>query len=116
MEDGTRQAVTTHIQGQLISSLDAPSFSTRVSVLKNSYQRNQPHTGPYGYFESDQFKIKNTVKSPSSDPYAEFEDHTYISKIGIYDDDRNLVGVAKLATPVKKTPSRSYTFKLKIDL
>ena len=116
MEDGSHQAITTHIQGELISTLDPPSFSTRVSVLKNGYQRNRPHSGPYGYFESDQFRIKNTVKSPFSDPYAEFEDHTYISKIGIYDDDRNLVGIAKLATPIKKTPSRSYTFKLKIDL
>ena len=40
---------------------------------------------------------------------------TYISKIGIYDKDKNLIGVAKLATPVRKTESRSYTFKMKLD-
>ena len=47
---------------------------------------------------------------------ANFEKITYISKIGIYDKDRNLIGIAKLATPVKKTENREFTFKLKLDI
>ena len=43
------------------------------------------------------------------------EKQTYISQIGLYDDDRNLLGIAKLATPVKKTEDREFTFKLKLD-
>ena len=33
----------------------------------------------------------------------------------IYDDDKNLLGIAKLATPVLKKETDSYTFKLKLD-
>lgn len=90
--------------------------STSLEIQQSSYERNQPFSGRYGYFENPGFKIKNTVKSKYRDPYAEYEDHTYISKIGIYDEDRNLIAIAKLATPVKKTPDRDFTFKLKLDL
>ena len=44
-----------------------------------------------------------------------FEKQVYISKIGLYDKDRNLIGIAKLATPVRKREIDSYTFKLKLD-
>ena len=39
-----------------------------------------------------------------------------ISKVAIYDEKRNLIGVATLANPVRKTEDRQYTFKLKLDL
>ena len=41
---------------------------------------------------------------------------TYISKIALYDNDKNLIGFAKLATPVRKTEDRQFIFKLKLDL
>ena len=44
------------------------------------------------------------------------EKQTYISKIGIYDEDKNLIAIAKLAKPVRKTENRDFTFKLKLDL
>ena len=60
-------------------------------------------------------KIKNVAKSPFKGHEANYEDITYISKIGIYDDKHNLLAIANLATPVKKTRDREYTFKLKLD-
>ena len=59
--------------------------------------------------------IKNIVKSPYAYHSASFEKTTYITKIGIYDKDRNLIGFATLANPVKKKENRDYTFKLKLD-
>ena len=44
------------------------------------------------------------------------DEQTFISKIGIYDEERNLIAVANLATPVKKTEDRALTFKLKLDI
>ena len=41
---------------------------------------------------------------------------TYISKIAIYDEKKNVIGVAKLANPVRKTANREFTFKLKLDI
>ena len=60
--------------------------------------------------------IKNTVKSPYPDPPGIFEKTTYITKVGIYDEDHNLIGVATVSKPVKKTLDRDLTFKLKLDL
>ena len=44
------------------------------------------------------------------------EKQTFITEIGIFDDDKNLIGVAKLANPVMKKEIDEYTFKLKLDL
>lgn len=70
---------------------------------------------PNKFTEDAELKIANVVKSPYANHSGSFEKTTYISKIGIYDEDKNLIGIAKLATPVKKTESRQYTFKMKID-
>ena len=74
-----------------------------------------PETGTFQYIEKDVI-IKNVVSSSYEDPTGSFEKTTYISKIGIYDENRNLIGMASLATPVKKTQDREYTFKLKLDV
>ncbi len=75
----------------------------------------QPHTGS-DYYMQPSPSIKNVVSSSFSDPTPPFKKETYISKIGIYDDDMNLIAIAKLATPVKKTEERDLTFKLKLDI
>jgi hypothetical protein len=72
-------------------------------------------TGSKHYYERDNLTIANTVKTPYSDVSGSFRKQTWISKIGIYDKDRNLIGIAKLATPLKKSEEREYTFKLKLD-
>tara|TARA_R110002033_G_scaffold38427_1_gene77798 strand:- start:915 stop:2024 length:1110 start_codon:yes stop_codon:yes gene_type:complete len=74
-----------------------------------------PETGTYQYIENDVI-IKNVVSSSYEDPTGSFEKTTYISKVGIYDENKNLIGMASMATPVKKTQDREYTFKLKLDL
>ena len=60
--------------------------------------------------------VKNVVSSSYHHPTASFEKTTYISKVGIYDKDRNLIGIAKMASPVRKTLERDFTFKIKLDL
>ena len=68
------------------------------------------------YFENEKRVIKNVVSSSYPDPTGSFEKTTYISKIGIYDENKNLIGIAKVATPVKKTVERDFTFKIKVDI
>jgi len=75
-----------------------------------------PSTSSYGYNENKKVQIKNIVSSSYSDPYANFKKTTYISSVAIYDENRNLIGIAKLATPVKKTEDIEYTFKMKLDI
>jgi hypothetical protein len=81
-------------------------------------QSIDPLTGSAGgfYREPDKNTIKNTVSGAFSDLAEDFQKQTFISKIKIYDDNMNCIGVAKVANPVKKTLERDLTFKLKIDI
>ncbi len=72
-------------------------------------------TGSYQYVEQEK-KITNVVSSSFKDEEPKFEKTTYLSKVGIYDKDKNLIGIAKMATPVRKTEADQYTFKLKLDI
>ena len=68
------------------------------------------------YYEDAEAEIKNIVSSSYKNHTASFEPVTYISKIGIYDENKNLIAIAGLANPVRKLENRSYTFKLKLDI
>ena len=68
------------------------------------------------YIQNDGHLIKNIFSSSYSAHSGSFKKQTYISKIGLYDENRVLIGIAKLATPVKKTENREFTFKLKLDI
>ena len=72
-------------------------------------------SGSKNYVQSKEYAIKNTVSSSYANHTASFKKQTFISKIGIYDVEKNLIGIAKLAAPVKKTEERDFTFKLKLD-
>jgi len=67
-------------------------------------------------FKINQRQIKNIVSSSYTDVTPDFKKTTYISKVAIYDEDKNLIGIAKVATPVRKTEEKQYTFKLKLDI
>lgn len=73
------------------------------------------HTSSYEFIEKRR-KVKNVVPSEQTDAEPPFDKETYISKICLYDEHRRLVGVCKLATPVRKTEAKEYLFKMKIDL
>ncbi len=73
------------------------------------------YTSSAGYIENDKQGIKNTIKSPYVSPTGSYMPQTFISKVGIFDKDKNLIAIAKVATPVKKTEERELTFKLKLD-
>jgi hypothetical protein len=74
-----------------------------------------PMTGTYQYVERDMV-IANTVSASFMEPTASFQKITYISKVAIYDEYKNVIGIATVATPVKKTEERDLTFKLKLDI
>ena len=81
-----------------------------------AYSALQITTGSKGYSEGEGVTYTNTVKSPFTNDEADFKKQVFITKLGIYDKDRNLIGIAKLASPIKKTENREFTFKLKLDL
>lgn len=66
-------------------------------------------------FTEPEAKVKKINKSAYADAEADFVSTTYISKVGIYDEDKNLIAVATLANPAKKTDKRDFMIKMKID-
>lgn len=78
-------------------------------------QRIQPVFNSSSFIESKTVTPANVVSSSYNDPQEYFEKTTFITKINLYDEDQNLIGVAKVSKPVKKTQDRDLTFKLKLD-
>jgi len=96
-------------QGELNWS-NNPTFVDQTSPYLGVYT-----TSSYKYTEEDVL-IANVTDTQFADYTPKQKKETYITKVAIYDDLKNLVGVATLANPVRKTEDRKYTFKLKIDL
>ena len=74
-----------------------------------------PITASYLYSERE-LTIKNIHSASYTDPTGSLKKTTYITKVGIYDDKKKLIGIASVAKPVKKTEERDLTFKLKLDI
>lgn len=90
------------------------NFSNNPTFLDFS-QSVAPITGSSLYAQKSTLGIKNIVKTNFLDPTGSFSPITYINKVGIYDKDKNLIAVAKLATPVRKREIDEHTLKLKLD-
>jgi hypothetical protein len=73
-------------------------------------------TGSSGYIENDELTTKNIVKSHYDKTEESFKKTTHISKIAILDENKNIIAIAKLSSPLKKTEEREYTVKIKIDI
>jgi len=79
-------------------------------------QSLDPITASNFYMEPSKLLIKNTISGAFSDLTESFQKQTFISRIKIYDENMNCIGVAKSSTPIPKKVSRDLTFKLKLDI
>lgn len=98
----------------------APQFELNHSnnptyLKKQGNPLAQKTTGSYQFIENHR-EVKNIVHSEQTDFEPPFEKETYISKICVYDKDKKLIGICKLATPIRKREINEYLFKLKLDL
>jgi hypothetical protein len=79
----------------------------------NTYLNTPAESSKY-YYENN-VNIANKTHTNLAEYTPDFKRETYITKIAVYDDKRNLIGIATLANPVRKTEDRQYTFKIKMD-
>ena len=92
------------------------NFSNNPTYFKAGQTNLQtPITGS-SLFREQELEIKNIHSASYADPSGSLHKTTYITKVGIYDEKKKLVGIASLAKPVKKTEDRDLTFKLKLDI
>lgn len=93
------------------------NYSTNPTFVNyDSYQNNPVVTDKEQYTEASEIELYNTVSSSFYEYEEKFKHQTFISKIGIYDENKNLIAIANLATPIKKNGDRDFTFKLKLDI
>ena len=97
--------------GDLNNSIN-PTFISS----SDSNWRSRTSVSEAGYIEPKKTTIKNTIHSQYCNYEQEFQKQTFITEIGIFDKDKNLLGIAKLANPVEKKEADNYTFKLKLDM
>ena len=92
------------------------NFSNNPTYFKAGQTNLQtPITGTH-LFREQELEIKNIHSASYADPSGSLKKTTYITKVGIYDEKKKLIGIASLAKPVKKTEERDLTFKLKLDI
>ena len=91
------------------------NHSNNPTYLKYTGKEPVTTANKHQFIESNR-EIKNVVPAAQTDEEPPFQKETYISKICIYDKNKRLVGVCKLATPIRKTEVNEYLFKMKLDL
>ncbi len=82
-------------------------------IQSGSYK---PIYGRTFFKENEDIVIKNTSKSPFVSGSANYEKQTFITKIGLYDENKKLIAVGNLANPIRKTENREYMLKLRLDI
>lgn len=96
----------------------APKGEFNNSTNPTAYTKTQvrdPEVSATRYQEYQDLQFSKLEHS-DHESTGSYKKQTYISKVGIYDDQKRLIGIAKLANPVRKTEDREYTFKLKLDI
>ena len=132
--DGVTQATTaaTYSSASFGASFQGETDTQVVTMFTNARRgevnySNNPTFLQYGqnlvahsssqiYEENSSRLIQNVVSSSYAHQSASFERQVYISRIGIYDSSKNLIGVATLANPVLKKEDEDLTFKLRLDI
>jgi hypothetical protein len=91
------------------------NYSNNPTFLE--YGQNQiALTSSQIYEENSSRLIKNTVSSSYAHQSASFERQVYVSRVALYDANKNLIGIATLANPVLKKEDQDLTFKLRLDI
>ena len=88
-----------------------PTFLVHTQSATSSFV-----TSSYSYVEDPDRLIFNFASSSQVDFSASFKRQVYVSKVGIFDENKNLIGIASLASPVRKEEDQDLTFKLKLDI
>jgi len=91
------------------------NYSSNPTFL--TYGQNQTQlTSSQVYEENSLRTIKNTVSSSYTDYSASFKRQVYVSRVAIYDDNKNLLGIATLSNPILKKEDEDLAFKIRLDL
>ena len=92
------------------------NYSNNPTFLKYRSSVMPSFTSSYVYEEDTERLIKNTVSSSNTRHSASFKRQVYISKVAVYDQNSQMIGIASLSNPVLKKEDEDMAFKIKVDI
>ena len=90
------------------------NYSLNPTYLEYLSSSNYSFSGSH-YIERRR-NVKKINKSLYKEHEEEYSGETYISKVGIYDKQKNLIAVVSLANPIRKVEKKDFMIKMSIDL
>lgn len=99
ISDGFRRYVN-NFQFQNTVQINSTIYSCQAGLNEFNYSSNPTYT------TGSQIRIKSSVVDPST---------AYITTIGLYSDDNQLLAVAKLSEPLKKTQADAINLRVRLD-
>ena len=91
------------------------NYSNNPTYIKKGQTRNE-YVSRHTFEQRNDVLIKNIASSSYSDYNAPFKRQVYISRVGVYDQYKNLIGLATLSNPILKEDKDNISFKLKLDI
>jgi len=113
---GTNEVTTTDMYMTAPKGMLNHSSNPTYKLYQSASSEGLFNFGSSSFSENGAIPIKNTISSSICNYSSSFKKQTFISTIGIFDDQRKLIGTVKLAKPVKKLEDLAYTFKVKLDI
>lgn len=103
-------------QIMLFATADKNEFNNSNNPTYKNTLYKSPSTSSNKFIEDPKQLIYNINSSSYANYDESYKKITYISSIGLFDKDRNLIGIAKLSKPIRKRQEDSFTFKLRYDM
>jgi hypothetical protein len=101
------------ISGSMTFNTASYSFKGRTSeVVSSTYYFVRVYSDEYNYTNNQSFFNANNVLKYES---MVMDPKVYVTSIGLYDDNNNLLAVAKLSKPIQKSFDRELVIKVKLD-
>lgn len=104
----------TSISGAMSANTSSFAFQGRTSeAISSTYYFVRLFNGEYNYSNNPSFYSGSSAKLKYDS--MKLNPQSYVTSIGLYDDDQQLLAVAKLSKPVRKSFDRELVIKVKLD-
>jgi hypothetical protein len=104
----------TSISGAMSANTSSYAFQGRTSeAISSTYYFVRLFNGEYNYTNNPSFYSGSSAKLKYDS--MKLNPQTYVTSVGLYDDDQQLLAVAKLSKPVRKSFDRELVIKVKLD-
>tara|TARA_R110000824_G_scaffold84007_2_gene209819 strand:+ start:863 stop:1963 length:1101 start_codon:yes stop_codon:yes gene_type:complete len=117
---GEGPQITASLESQSISELANAFRETVVNIeFNNTTELNstiyfcRANTQNYNYSSNPTYLTASKIRVKNNNPKA--EPVSYITTVGLYSADNELLAVAKLSEPLKKSPSNELTLRVRLD-